>query len=276
MNMKLKSTLVASVLAFAVAGPANAAIVDMSTGSSDLVLNIWDTTSSTSYTEDLGINMSSFMAGVTGTTAATLAASALPTGDHTFAPDALLTSFLSTATLGTTFWSVTAGDNVGTSGFQQKNYLTTSTGTTMPISNTVLLSGGGNASNYFSLMNTVTGANPDALGSGTTYAGASGAAGGGWGNKWVNTSTLYGNSLNFLYMTPSSTSTVAAAGVAAFKGAGGVNSYWTLNTSPTGALGTLTFTAPVPEPGEWALMLSGFGLIGFIALRRKNTGMTFA
>jgi hypothetical protein len=28
--------------------------------------------------------------------------------------------------------------------------------------------------------------------------------------------------------------------------------------------------APIPEPGEWALMLIGLGLIGFVAFRRKQ------
>ena len=32
----------------------------------------------------------------------------------------------------------------------------------------------------------------------------------------------------------------------------------------------LNAVAPVPEPGEWLLMLCGLGLIGFIATRRKN------
>jgi hypothetical protein len=37
-------------------------------------------------------------------------------------------------------------------------------------------------------------------------------------------------------------------------------------------------TSSVPEPGEWLMMFSGLGLIGFIATRRKNQGtnMTFA
>ncbi|MCL4472128.1 MAG: FxDxF family PEP-CTERM protein [Sulfuricella sp.] len=35
--------------------------------------------------------------------------------------------------------------------------------------------------------------------------------------------------------------------------------------------------SPVPEPGEWVLMLSGLGLIGFIAARRKrNAGVAAA
>ena len=35
--------------------------------------------------------------------------------------------------------------------------------------------------------------------------------------------------------------------------------------------------SPVPEPGEWPLLLSGFGLIGFIATRRRrNTGFAVA
>ena len=273
MNMKLKSTLIASVLAFAVAGPANAAIVDMNTGSSDLVLNIWDATSLTSYTEDLGINMSTFMAGVSGTPT-TLVANSSGISFSPFVADTTLSNWLGTVNLGTTSWSITAGDRIGT-GFQGQNFLTTSTGTSMTVSNLNLTAGGTNAQNFFSLMSTVTGTNHDAVGSGSSYAGGALAAGGGWGSKWTNTSAAIGSTLNFLYMTPSSTSNVASAAVKAFNG-GLANSTWTLASN-----GTLSFAngAPVvavPEPGEWALMLSGFGLIGFIALRRKNTSMTFA
>jgi hypothetical protein len=45
--------------------------------------------------------------------------------------------------------------------------------------------------------------------------------------------------------------------------------------SPSGGAytGTLTLmTVPVPEPGEWALMLSGLGLIGYIVRRRSTRG----
>ena len=47
-------------------------------------------------------------------------------------------------------------------------------------------------------------------------------------------------------------------------------------TLPTGVSYTsdsgvfLTNTSPVPEPGEWVLMASGLGLLGFIAIRRKT------
>jgi hypothetical protein len=33
-----------------------------------------------------------------------------------------------------------------------------------------------------------------------------------------------------------------------------------------------TLTNPLPEPGEYLLMLCGLGLIGFIATKRRNTG----
>jgi len=36
----------------------------------------------------------------------------------------------------------------------------------------------------------------------------------------------------------------------------------------------LNFT-PVPEPGTWAMMLLGFGAVGFAMRRRKQTGLAF-
>jgi len=34
---------------------------------------------------------------------------------------------------------------------------------------------------------------------------------------------------------------------------------------------SITAVAAVPEPGEWALMLAGFGLLGFVAVRRSSS-----
>jgi hypothetical protein len=42
------------------------------------------------------------------------------------------------------------------------------------------------------------------------------------------------------------------------------------NISLSGAGTGIGILTSVPEPSEWLLMLSGIGLIGFFAVRRKN------
>lgn len=43
-----------------------------------------------------------------------------------------------------------------------------------------------------------------------------------------------------------------------------------INFTATGGSGTLSLTAAVPEPATWAMMLVGFGAVGF-SMRRKRT-----
>lgn len=285
MNMKLKMSVLAGALALAVAGQANATIVTGTTGSSDLILSIWDTTSLTSYTRDLGVNMSSFLAGVSGINTALVASSA-SLSNATYAADGLLTSFLSGVNLATTVWNVTALDNAGTTAFQGKQLLSTTNANIKSAANSLasaqanstVLTAIGNADFYYANANGAAGAaatSVTATSADSWYANSNLFGPSGSTKLSFNTTAGIGSSLNFWYLTPSSTTAVAKASVAQFGNTAGVST-WTLASN-----GTLSFAAPVaavPEPGEWALMLSGFGLIGFIALRRKNqnTSMTFA
>ena len=61
--MKMKMTLAAGALALAFAGQASAAIVAGNTFANNLVLTVWDQTSLTSFTANLGTNMQSFLTG---------------------------------------------------------------------------------------------------------------------------------------------------------------------------------------------------------------------
>lgn len=274
--------MLAGALALAVAGQANASMVTGTTGSSDAILQIWDSANNTSYTKDLGINLSSFLSGVSGTSTALTANSGnatTPVGNQLFTADSLLTSFLSTANQAALVWNVTAVDNTGALNFGLKQLITTTAvniksaanSLSTVTQNTQLQTAIGNLDLTYSAANGASGAST------SVTAGSS--------DTWIakinqlntslafNTSGTLGSTLNFWYLTPSSTSTIAKSSVAEFGNSQQVAT-WNLASN-----GDLTYSvAAVPEPGEWLLMLSGFGLIGFIATRRNKNlgGMTFA
>lgn len=285
MKMKMKMAFVAGALALSMAGQASAAIVTGTTGASNLILSIWDTTTATSYTADLGININSFLSGVSGTSTA-LTANGASVGNKTFAAGSLLTSYLAGVNTATTVWNVTAVDNFGANGFAL-NPATANTGKALISTFSANIKSPANslasAQSNPQLNTTInaldgyyTAAN-NAAGAATSVTAAAadpyyfGTKGGNSTLSSPNTGAL-GSTLNFWYLTPSSTSAIQKASVAQFQGVGQVAT-WNLASN-----GTLTYTvAAIPEPGEWLLMLSGLCLVGFIATRRKNTGsMTFA
>ena len=293
MNTKMKMALAAGALALSVVGQANAAIVNGTTYANNMVLSVWNTQNSTSYTANLGVTMQSFLTGAGVTAGGTPKAPAL-TGTDTAAnnfsfTDAALNSFLGTAG-GTYVWSVAAtalpGIAYGTSGIlSTSNSGAALVGTTMA-PNVSAAATNMNGVYLADVNNLLATASAGAISittpvgyTGAAYVGTLNAMGSNFGaaTPFTNTAAI-GQSQNFFFITPTQNARSQYAGTTNYQfGNAAGTSAWTL-----GANGALTYAvaaavAPVPEPGEWLLMLSGLALIGFIATRRKNeNGMTFA
>lgn len=282
MQTKFKLSALAGAVAVALGtGQASAAIIpsDTTSGNSEMVLSVWDTARNTGYTLDLGFFQNTLTpAGVSSQTGIISNSGSLL---MSFAPDALLTSFLADSSangsLSSVLWNVVGGDGTGLQANNRK-ILTTAQSTVTEAQIERLSSNQmGNMlstfNSYVSQVNSGTtgthqtqanGSNIEVLGDGLgndqAYAGGGlwGTAFGGNGN-FTNAGGL-DQGLNFWWLSNGANSS-AKISATQFLGASAPG-IWTLAGN-----GTLTFAA-VPEAETWALL--GLGLIGVGALARRR------
>lgn len=272
MQTKLKLTTLSAALALAgLAGGAQAAIDRVDTGNGELFFSVWDATRNTSYTRDLGLNL----------TDVTLAGVATKQGlIYSFSADALLTTFLNdtllaSGNLDNLIWNLAAGDSVGT-GVNAKRLIVTSSNTEAQIegnSTSVLTTALGNQNIIQTALNAIP--NHSTLIDGSSIATLGGdldddqayADQGTWGADvgnlagFVSTKQV-GESNTFWFIGSNAT---AAGKVIATQFMGELGpAVWTFASD-----GALTFAAPVPEAETWALL--GLGLLGVGALTRRRS-----
>ncbi len=282
MQMTMKA--VAAALLVVSSGAAMADIAGGETGNGELFLSVWDQVNSQSYIRDLNIGMNSF-----GTINR-------PTGGFSTNVDSLVgtnplrfssaadgnwTTFLagkSDAVIDQFVWDVIALDSTTVGSVPDGiRYLTTSgtalnwATTTGNQQNNSSIVGFQGANAYVNAVNLTLTGDTSVGGSAIFGAGSAAYMGEGTSGKLDNfgtfarfkTTGLIGNPLDFYYITRSSAS-APAEGLAVKYGNIAGDGEWLLSKS-----GALTFSAPVPEPETYALMVAGLALVGVAARRRR-------
>lgn len=264
--MKIKLLVAATM--FAIAGQASAMIADGTSGNGELFFSVDDTVNKVSYIRDLGVDMNTF-----------IAHGSMNGYSLNYAADAMLQSYLNTANAsgGNLIWNVAAMDSTGVGPGVRYLSTTNASLTTIKTQSNSNLGQFIGANNYVQAMNTLGSSTPGySTNTNFSQADGSGIASAtdgyaffekGMGTKW-NTKAVFdstaaiGHSLNFFFLTPSSTAGLAKASVTQFGNVNG-NAKWTLN-----AAGNLSYAAPVPVPA--ALWLLGSGLVGMVGVARRK------
>lgn len=287
MKLKLKAILAAVTFAFAGTAladinPGNIVTAGPQQGNGELFLSVWNNSLGQSYTRDLGINLSNFLP--TGTAAPVNAVAgngvdyafgAAPTigvGNVlnpgyllTFGLDASPASSILATLLSTsgTVWSVIGAENFG-----NDRLLFTSNQTLPSFATSQLQSGTSNIATHLGAVNLLqTGAaDPTANGSSTATPPSVAFSGTALGVNatisGLNTVAAVGQSLDFWFanQTGTTTSTISQFG-------GGE---WLLASDGTLSWNVEQVSAPIPEPGTWAMLMAGLAMVGGIARRRTQ------
>ena len=271
--MKMKLLIAALALA---AGSAHAAIDKSTTGNGSLVLSVIDNVSGVSLTVDLGLNMDSFLP-----TSAVTSAGYTQTWDLTANPDwagAWATYLSASGSLSDDKWVVWAVDNTDNFAGSDRVLSTSSSPLSLidDTTNSQMTGIGGKMDIHINAVNQYGNHSIVDNGASVTYVsdlaafGGSANAFGTTGKMGVNGSATWvawdnvGDSLPFYLVSNSSTSSLSKVNIDTYDNVWGPSSF-TLNAD-----GTLVYTAAVPEPETFALMLAGLGLVGFIGRRRAR------
>ena len=265
-------------------GNAVAGIATAGSGNSELYLTVWDQAGNKSYTRDLGVFLDSY--GTQNAPGAfTTNVDASPAFTQSFAADANWTAFVgasSAADVANWKWSVVGADFSGTSAANQLRLVYTSQTDDQAraaepgnlVTNGSIATVMGKQDNFISNLNqadTVPAANNSYIVTDPSRFGYAGYLDTSFSStaSALNPFATVGTGMNFIYTTRSGSASSIEATFRTYGTAAGGPSQWLL-----GADGNLNFAAsvaPVPEPGEWAMLLAGLAVVGSIARRRMSS-----